>query len=37
LEYEFYAIGFPVLKVVIELTWSSSGRLAAKILRQDNS
>ncbi len=37
LEYEFYAIGFPVLTVVMEVTWSSNGQLAAKILRQNNS
>jgi hypothetical protein len=37
LECEFYAIGFPVLTVVVEVSWSDNGRLAAKILRQDNS
>jgi len=37
LEHEFYAIEFPILNVLIEVTWSSSGRLAAKIMRQDNS
>jgi hypothetical protein len=37
LEYEFYAIGFPVLRVMVEVTWSPNGQLAAKILRQNNS
>ncbi len=36
LEYEFYAIGFPVLRVVIEVNWSGEGQLVAKLLRQEN-
>lgn len=36
LEYEFYAIGFPVLRVVIELNWLDEGQLATKILHQEN-
>lgn len=34
LEYEFYAIGFPVLTVVIEFVWPHSGSPSARVLRQ---
>lgn len=36
LEYEFYAIGFPVLRVGIKLTWPGDGQPVASILRQEN-
>jgi hypothetical protein len=37
LTYEFYSIDFPVLTVVIELTWPKKGRPSARVLRQETS
>lgn len=37
LEYEFYAIGFPLLAVTIELTWPTNGQPSSRILSEDIS
>jgi len=37
LKYEFYGIDFPVLTVVIQLTWPKKGRLSVKVLKQEIS
>ena len=35
-EYEFYAIGFPVLRVLLKMKWTHDGQPTASILRQEN-
>jgi hypothetical protein len=36
IEYEFYAIDFPLLRIVIELNWPTIGSATSKILRQES-
>jgi hypothetical protein len=37
LEYQFCAIDFPLLTVVIEIVWPQSGQFSARVLKQENS